>query len=148
MYKNQKQPLHKGGCDPVSFSRSQPTTIGDSGQVTWAWPGHWRGWPPSDSTPPPLLVQPNVDDDDREDTPEAGRAAMRWPAAEVKKWVLLLNCCSAGQQCIVYATSAPFSCSGLVRFPNCHKAGWQELCERANGVRRKVWTRTKILSPT
>ena len=28
------------------------------------------------------------------------------------------------------------------------KPGWQELRERANGIRRKIWTRTKILSPT
>ena len=26
-------------------------------------------------------------------------------------------------------------------------AGWQKLRERASGARRKVWTRTKILSP-
>ena len=25
--------------------------------------------------------------------------------------------------------------------------GWQKLCERASGARRKVWTRTKILIP-
>ena len=25
--------------------------------------------------------------------------------------------------------------------------GWQELRERTSGARRKVWTRTKILSP-
>ena len=27
------------------------------------------------------------------------------------------------------------------------EAGWQKLRERASGARRKVWTRTKILSP-
>ena len=30
---------------------------------------------------------------------------------------------------------------------NRNEAGWQKLCEGTKGLRRKVWTQTKILSP-
>ena len=30
---------------------------------------------------------------------------------------------------------------------NCDLSGWQKLCEGTKGLRRKVWTLTKILSP-
>ena len=40
------------------------------------------------------------------------------------------------------------SCMAIICNNGYWYPGWQELRERANGVRRKLWTRTKFLSPS